>query len=43
MSNGLGKEFSARPSVELSVAVALLDSLLRDSTFQGDDDGRKQD
>jgi hypothetical protein len=42
-SDELAKEFYARLSVESAVAEALLDRLLHDWTFQGDDDGRKQD
>jgi hypothetical protein len=39
----LVKEFYARLSVESAVAEALLIGLLHEPTFQGDDDGRKQD
>jgi hypothetical protein len=42
-SGELSKEFYARLSVESAVAEALRYGLLHDPTFQGDDDGRKQD
>ena len=36
--SGIEKEFYARPDVEFSVAEALLDRLLQNLNFQGDDD-----
>jgi hypothetical protein len=40
-SSEIRKEFYERPDVEFSVAEALLDRLLQNPNFQGDDDDRK--
>jgi hypothetical protein len=40
-SSEIKKEFYERPDVEFSVAEALLDRLLQNPNFQGDDDDRK--